>query len=122
MAKRAAEHYISHYFDRMLRSARLRAKEKGIPFSISKKDIQCPEFCPVLGLKLEIGGGKEQVDNSPSIDRFDNSKGYTPENVRVISYRANRLKSDATLQELKAVVAYMESNTREINHELTVCP
>lgn len=108
MGQRATEDYLKHYLDRILRSAKIRALEKGIPFSISKNNIHIPEFCPVLGIKLEIGGGREQVDNSPSLDRLDNNKGYTPDNVRVISYRANRLKSDATAQELKAIVAYIE--------------
>lgn len=126
MILRAQEDYITNYFDKMLRAARIRAKAKGIPFTISKKDLSCPSHCPVLGIKLEIGGGRDQVDNSPSIDRFDNSKGYTPDNIRIISYRANRLKSDAELQELKAVVAYMESSsssTKPPKHfSLPTCP
>ena len=39
-------------------------------------------------------------DNSPSLDRIDSSKGYTPDNVWVISRRANIIKHDATLEEL----------------------
>lgn len=121
MIKRASEDYLKHYFDRMLRAAKIRARAKGIPFSISRKDLNIPSHCPVLGVKLEIGGGRDEVDNSPSIDRFDNSRGYTPDNVRIISYRANRLKSDATLQELKAIIAYMEESPNT-SQSLQVCP
>jgi hypothetical protein len=46
---------------------------------------------------------------SASVDRFDNSKGYTRENVRVISNRANLLKKDADAGELRAVLTYMET-------------
>jgi len=48
------------------------------------------------------------LDHSPSLDRIDNSKGYTKDNVMVISFRANNIKKDANLQELKALVRYLE--------------
>lgn len=46
------------------------------------------------------------VNNAPSIDRFDNNKGYEKGNVAVISWRANNLKRDATLDELQKVVKW----------------
>lgn len=52
---------------------------------------------------------KQRTDNSPSLDRIDNSSGYVKGNVHIISMRANRIKSDATLQELKSVVKYLDS-------------
>lgn len=55
--------------------------------------------CPILGIELAWGGGATGRDNSPSIDRLENTRGYTPDNCRVISWRANRLKSDATDEE-----------------------
>jgi hypothetical protein len=36
------------------------------------------------------------------------SLGYVPGNIRVISMRANRIKTDATADELRAVLRYME--------------
>ena len=45
------------------------------------------------------------------MDRFDNAKGYTPENVRVISNRANLLKKDATVEEIRMLLRYMESGS-----------
>ena len=85
-------------------SARLRKRE----FSISVSDIVVPEFCPVLGLKLECSP-KIRTACSPSLDRVNSSLGYTPSNIRVISWRANNLKSDATVEELRKVLAYMEA-------------
>lgn len=38
----------------------------------------------------------------------DNNRGYVPGNIRVISNRANLLKSDATVEELRKVIDYME--------------
>lgn len=96
----------------MLRNAKNRAKELGLEFSLADTDIVVPEMCPVLGIKLEFGHGKGRgVFNSPSLDRLDNTKGYTPGNVYVISWRANMLKKDATLAELKQLVAYVERHS-----------
>ena len=74
-------------------------------FSLTKEDIIIPDVCPVLGIPLQIGSGRPSA-NSPTLDRRDNSKGYTPENTFVISYRANSIKSDATPEELEKVLSY----------------
>lgn len=85
--------------------AKCRAKNKNVIFTLSIEDIIIPEFCPVLGIKLIVGNRKLKND-SPSIDRFDQTKGYTKENIRIISWRANRLKSDATFEEIKKIYEY----------------
>lgn len=100
---------------KLLYAARGRAKKHGLPCTITVDDIVIPEICPVLGIPLfpSVGNGRKQpalIPNSPSIDRLDNNKGYTPDNIRVISVRANDIKSDATLEELEAVVAYVKAN------------
>jgi hypothetical protein len=94
-------------------SARQRANLKGYEFSITLDDVVIPEYCPVLGIKLEgsVGHGRKnlnQLEASPSLDRIDNTRGYVPGNVCVISLRANNLKKDATLAELRALTRYME--------------
>ena len=72
-------------------------------------DIVVPEFCPVLGLRLKISEEGRWTDSSPSLDRFIPSLGYVKGNVRVISWRANRIKCDATVEEVRALLAYMEA-------------
>jgi hypothetical protein len=65
-----------------------------------------------LGLKLEQGNGKSTA-SSPSLDRIDSSKGYVKGNVRVISHRANLLKNNATVEELKLLLVdadFLERN------------
>lgn len=89
----------------MFYDARKRALERGLPFDITPQDLDVPSHCPVLG--IEIGSG--QRDNQPSLDRIIPSRGYVRGNVRVISFRANRIKSDATAEELRAILAYIES-------------
>ena len=45
----------------------------------------------------------------PTLDRIDSNKGYIKENIQVISFKANRLKNNATIDELKCIIKYMES-------------
>jgi len=99
----------------MVYAARNRARMGGLECTITVDDIVIPETCPVLGIPLfaRIGAGRsnrDQVENSPSLDRIDNGKGYIPNNIAVISMRANMIKNNATLAELKAIVAYMEAS------------
>jgi hypothetical protein len=94
------------------RNARKRARDLGREFTITPEDCKIPELCPVLGIPMSVADYKPGTiganPNSPSLDRIDSTKGYTPENTRVISYRANALKSDATPDELRRILAYVE--------------
>lgn len=92
---------------RMFLNARERSKKKNLDFTITKEDIVIPERCPLLGIKLDTEV-KDRI-HSPSLDRIDASKGYIKGNVWVISNRANTLKNDATLQELKTLVENLEA-------------
>lgn len=78
--------------------AKQRSKKKNIEFSITVEDLKVPEVCPLLGIKLD--SYSDDIDIHPSIDRIDSSKGYIKGNVWIISHRANRVKSDATADEL----------------------
>lgn len=93
-----------------LARVKYRAKKNNLEFNLTTKWLidNLPNYCPVLGIKLIING--DTLDNCPSLDRFDNSKGYTTDNVRIISYRANTLKRDASVEELEAIIKYMKSN------------
>lgn len=90
--------------ERLLGEARKRAREKGIAITITVDDIVIPQKCPALGIPLAFDGKRE---NWPSLDRLDNSLGYVPGNVFVISCRANKIKNDATLAEIEAIARYM---------------
>ncbi|HYT46019.1 MAG TPA: hypothetical protein VEP90_27065 [Methylomirabilota bacterium] len=93
----------------LLNKARQRAKEKNLEFSITINDFDIPDVCPVLGITLIIGNEK-QSNNSPTLDRFDNSKGYIPGNIKVISWRANDIKRNSTIEELEAIIKYIKEN------------
>lgn len=89
---------------RLHRLAMLRARHKGLPFSIKKEDIVIPTHCPVLGIRLRASD--QQTPASPSLDRIRNSRGYTRGNIIVVSWRANNLKRDAELSELARLAEF----------------
>ena len=88
---------------KMFHNAQHRAKKKGIPFTISIDDIIIPETCPLLNISL-VSTSDCNDPRNPSLDQIIPGKGYTPDNIQVISYRANVLKWDASLQELELLV------------------
>ena len=104
--KRDPEALLYHLRYQMRANAKKRAEAAGLPFSLSVHDIVIPEVCPVLGIPLAGPTGEKSgpQDNSPSLDRIRPALGYVPGNVRVISYKANRLRNNGTFVELMQVV------------------
>lgn len=100
------EYKLRNLIGALLNSARYRAKQRGMEFNLSREDIVIPARCPVLGLEMTIGRSAGPRDTSPTLDRIDNAKGYIKGNVVVVSFRANRLKGDATLAEIRAIGAF----------------
>jgi hypothetical protein len=103
----------------MVGHARGRAKDKNLPFDIDLdyvrsmvgENAELASHCPALGVPLDWSrmrnNGGKHLPNSPSIDRIDPERGYVKGNIKIISYRANQIKSDASHQELKLVTAYL---------------
>ena len=92
----------------MLSRAKKRAKTKEYDFNITIEDIQAAwpadGRCPALGIELDLTG--QNREHSPSLDRIDTTKGYIRGNVVVVSYRANSIKQDSDLDELKSLVTF----------------
>jgi len=97
---RTREHYILH-------SAKYNARKKGKEFTISLEDIIIPEYCPILGIKLDLKA-KRSYD-SPSIDRINPKLGYIKGNVQIISWRANLIKSDMTIEECEKLLEHLRN-------------
>jgi hypothetical protein len=95
---------LGHPEKTLLVKAKERARARDMPCTITERDIVIPTHCPLLGIELRRNVGATGA-NSPTLDRIEESGGYEPGNVWVISYRANRIKNDATLEELRAIVA-----------------
>lgn len=87
------------------------AKNRDKACNLTVADIVIPKVCPVLNIPLTDTATR--TDNTPSIDRLDNSIGYQKGNVFVISWRANRLKCNATLKEMQAITKYMETKCQQ---------
>ena len=102
--------YEKHLERYMFHRAKRRAKAKGMDFNIEVSDIVIPELCPIFNLAMETQGVY-----APSIDRIDATQGYVKGNIRVISYRANVLRGDATTAELELLL----KDSRRIDDEHT---
>jgi hypothetical protein len=110
-------YYLRTRIYQMVAGCKRRADLEKVPFSITPQDVVVPAVCPVLGIALNHGGGvksKGFKDSSPSLDRVVPSLGYVLGNVRVISWRANRLKADATAAELMKVALYAAAETGQL--------
>jgi hypothetical protein len=90
----------------MLYSANRRATKYGVPFTLKRGDFVIPKICPVLGIEL-IRGRKGSQDASPTLDRVIPSLGYVKGNIAVISSLANRIKTNATLTQIRLVYEWM---------------
>ena len=77
-------------------------------WDLEYEDITFPTHCPLLGYKLNYRGNKGQHNSNASIDRIDPTKGYVKGNVWVISYRANVLRNNASIEELELLVSNLK--------------
>lgn len=104
----------------MLRGARNRARRKNIEFSLVLEDIltlaeqpRCPITHRLLNWKNTVdkdSRGSHSPD-TPALDRIDSQRGYTPDNVWIISHRMNTIKNNATPRELALI-------SRAVNDEM----
>jgi hypothetical protein len=86
-----------------------KAARLGVPFDLDEQwfvDNLSP-VCPILGILLDQG----DRDSTMSVDRMIPEKGYTKENCSIISLKANRLKNNATIEELEKIIAFMKKSS-----------
>lgn len=95
------EYWTNDPASRLIWAAKKRAKQKGVPFNITKDDIVIPTHCPYLGLEL-IPHAPLGTDRSAviSLDRVIPELGYVKGNIEVISQQANTMKNNATPEQL----------------------
>jgi hypothetical protein len=93
--------------NKMWSGAKERARLEGLPFTITKEDVVVPEVCPVLGITLVVGTGAIH-DASPTLDRRIPGLGYVSGNVAVISFLANRIKTNATAEQIRRVADWAD--------------
>lgn len=106
MLKEKRNRYLLKYPERrLLAKIKFRCKAEGIPFDLEYEDIVIPSHCPVLGMPIEVGAGKQEkgVTRKPhfaSVDRIDPKLGYVKGNIQVMSLLANQMKNDASPEQL----------------------
>ena len=83
-------------------NAKKRAKQANVECTITREWLleNLVEVCPLLEIKLEYSATK-YGNNCASIDRIDSTRGYTVENSKIISAKANRIKNNATIEEIQ---------------------
>lgn len=97
------------YIKNLLSRKKSECKAKNIPFNLTYDTLAklVPDDCkdPILD---EVFVKIRLHPNQAELDRLDPTKGYTIGNVHFIPHWANTAKQDATLPELRLVLAYME--------------
>lgn len=96
----------------LFHKAKRRAQANGLPFNIELVDVVIPKKCPLLGLEIKQGGGPLSP-NSASLDRITPRLGYVKGNVWVISQKANQMKSDLDLPQLRHFVAVIAAHLKK---------
>lgn len=95
----------------LFHGAKRRAKQAGYASDLELSDIAIPALCPLLGIQLQRS--KHSISsNSPTLDKLDPNGRYVKGNVWVISQKANRLKSNMTLAQMKHFVRVIEQRMK----------
>lgn len=95
------------YFFKWANTIKTRAKKKNIPYDLDADFLESilPTHCPIFGVELQRGLGFAG-QFSPTVDRLIPERGYIRDNVIIVSKRANQIKSDASVDEIKMVFEY----------------
>lgn len=106
----------------LLERIRSKCTAQGIPFDLELADIVVPTVCPIFGIPLKFGVSRAQsyngpAEDSPSVDRIDPLKGYTKGNILVICWRANRMKMNASVDELVRLATFYQQLTGKQHEE-----
>jgi len=103
----------------MCNTSKVRAKQKNLPFNLSTEYLKeiWPEDnkCPALGITMRKGDFCV-TDHSPTLDRIIPKLGYIKGNVQVVSALANRIMSNATVNQVMAVAKHYEKITKELEN------
>lgn len=84
-----------------------RAKKQGLPFDLDFLYVQAlldkATVCPLLSVTYD------QDRYRKSLDKIIPALGYVKGDVWIVSYRANTIKNDASLEELESIVKGLEA-------------
>ena len=105
------EKYIIDPFKSLARCKRSESKKKNIAYDLDANYLKSiwTGMCPIFNIPIEIGREGMGSHKSGHLDRLIPELGYTKGNVNYISGRANRIKYDATVNELLRVATWLEA-------------
>ena len=113
---------------RALQGARYRAKRDNVTYNLTKEYLlnitpdECPIFhTPFIWGESGMGVGRTRED-APTLDRIMPELGYVEGNVAFISYRANRLKDNGTMEEHYAIADWIWNQTHAKKKSTTPVP
>lgn len=103
-----------HYFRFCVRRIGTKCRQLGLPFDLDEDYLRSiwVETCPVFGVPLTRG--ERMNPNNAELDRFVPALGYTKGNVSFMSSRANRIKRDATTDELSKLASWASSKQLDL--------
>ena len=86
------------------------ANAQGIPYDLTPEYLESiwTGRCAIFGIPISYQGNDNERPTA-EIDKITPSLGYVKGNVAWVCHRANRLKDNATLEELKKIVNYLEN-------------
>ena len=106
--------YRKNPYHQLFHNFKKRSSLAKVPFQLTKDDLKdllenSSDRCPVFGFKYIKNTDKNHRDYAPSLDRINPKKGYTKENVIVVSMLANRIKTDATIDQIGKVYQFYKN-------------
>ena len=69
----------------------------------------------------DFSGASTLSHSLQALDRFKPALGYVKGNIYIISFRANRIKGNATLEEIQKVIKYVEEGNGK-QHQYGTAP
>lgn len=112
--RRYNDHRINAFFKHKATRAKSRASALKVPFDLDEAYLESiwTDTCPVLGISLNRHAERTDM-NAAELDRFIPELGYAKGNVTWMSRRANQLKNNGTIPELKRILEWMEQNVKD---------
>jgi hypothetical protein len=117
---RHIKNLLSERANRMLTSAKLRAKKQNQVFDLTKNDIlmngKFPSNCPCCSKSFRFAykEKKRLLNSTPSLDRLNPEEGYTKTNTKIICCRCNRIKNDGSEHEHRQIADWIRRESVQL--------
>lgn len=105
-------HKRTQPFKHKVNRAKNRAAYAKVPFDLDEDYLRSiwTGICPVLGKQIHLYDSGRSDEFAAELDRFYPHIGYTKGNVNFLSRKINRIKNNATVNELVSLIEWMRVN------------